>query len=103
MELPSHIRILGDTWVILRDDVYLAARGKWGETLPAENEMRVTAAHGNALARETAIHELLHAISSKVAVGSDQLDETQVTVTSKVLLAVLRENPEFTAFLLEAP
>lgn len=68
-----------------------------------ERELRITLSDRQAAAqlRETVLHELLHAIWSKVPLDQDDAEQERIIGSlSPWLLGVLRDNPELVAFLL---
>ena len=102
MTAPARLRIGAQWWQVRRAKLD-GDRQKYGET--DERRLRITLAPwvGPGQARDTLLHEVLHAIWSQTALDQDE-DEQERIVRSFTpwLLQVLRDNPELVEFLLAA-
>lgn len=95
---PALLRIVGlDTLLLVRgeEDTYLSDKMGYCDF----RQSRIVLSQGNSPTsmRETAVHEVLHAVDHAVQSG---LSEQDVHRLGRALYAVLRDNPEFTRWLL---
>jgi hypothetical protein len=101
MTVPGKVKIGGQSWRVkvgpihTDDGDYL-----YGRTVPRRLLIQVAADQAAAQARDTMLHEILHAVVSNTALGMSDADEEQLIRTvTPWLLAVLRDNPDLTGFL----
>jgi hypothetical protein len=102
-ELPKTIRVGHRDFAIENWDIQSAsAEGRFGDCDNNNARIRVCTAHDAGKTVETLMHETLHACWNNGALGSKETEEKVVTVLAKQLAQVVRDNPEFVAFLTES-
>lgn len=101
MSRPTRVKVGPFTWRISQDDP--ADAETMGETALRELVIRIDGSLCEDVWRETLLHELLHACHLVCGLGAETNTnaETVVTMTSPVLLDLLRSNPRVRAYLLE--
>jgi hypothetical protein len=96
MNCPSTIKVLGKpysvTYVLEMED------DDTGAIDSTTQEVKLLEGQAFEAERDTALHEIIHAIDFSVAI---KLKERQVHALAAGLLQVLRENPKFTKYLTE--
>jgi hypothetical protein len=96
MNCPSVIKVLGKpysvTYVLEMEDDDV------GDIDSAKLEIKLVEGQAFEAERDTALHEVIHAVDFGVCGG---LKEPQVHALATGLLQVLRENPKFTKYLTE--
>lgn len=105
--IPKKVKVLGKTYTIEEDDGLMQDGHASGICKPWKTEIRVaTAAELDPQqVRDCVIHEIFHAIFSETALTvdfkEDEDEEKIVRRMATVWLAVMRENPQVTKFLME--
>ena len=95
---PTKLRIIGKTFQIKTFEPNPLANGLQG--FHDSNLQVITLQTGNGFddARDTLLHEVIHAIDYGIQVN---LEERQVHALASGLYAVMRDNPDFVAWLME--
>lgn len=76
------------------------AKRNYGTFVPAEQEIQLQQEYvSGSMAAETVLHELLHAIFAVASVQAKQGEEHIVSVVATYLAQIVRDNPEFVAWL----
>jgi hypothetical protein len=96
-KLPNQVRVLGKIFKIrfMKDDEWEDADGIM--ELDSQNIL-VREKKALAYMQDTLLHETIHAIDETLITG---MTEQQVSNIASVLLAVLKDNPEFTSWILQ--
>lgn len=94
---PRSIKIIGKTYAILFVDE-VDAEDSSGEHDLQKQEIKVKKAIHFELARDTLLHEVLHAVDEQLDL---RLKHKQIHALAVGLLQVLRENADFVKFLTE--
>jgi hypothetical protein len=96
-KLPDQVRVLGKIFKIryMKDDEWTDADG-----LMQLDSQDILVREITALGymQDTLLHETIHAIDETLVTG---MTEQQVSNIASVLLAVLKDNPEFTKWILQ--
>lgn len=95
------LKILGKRWTIERaDPVMMTGCGVTGLTVYADQRMLVADGQSEDNARETALHEVLHAIAEgmglRVTTLTYEQEEAAVNAFAKGLRALIADNPRAT-------
>lgn len=95
-KMPSKVKVLGKIFKIhqMADDEMEDADGYMmlGDQVIAVRKQAL------GYSQDTLLHETIHAIDETLLLG---MTEQQVSNTASVLLAVLKDNPEFTRWILQ--
>lgn len=93
---PESVRIVGRTYEIVESPGLLATAGCYGQCdTPSQRIIFDPEVHLEQRI-DTVLHEVVHGIDEAMVTG---LTEEQVRAVSTALLAVLRDNPDFTRFI----
>lgn len=93
---PEFVRIVGRTYEIVATHGLLATAGCYGQCdTPTQRIIFDPDVHQEQQI-DTVLHEVVHGIDEAMVTG---LTEEQVRALSTALLAVLRDNPDFTRFI----
>lgn len=98
MGVPETIRVMGQTFGVRLLDLGLFDNGGMGRCREAVGLIDLNANMVADAIRSTLLHEAIHAIDDRAAIG---LEERQVRALEGGLFALLRDNPGFAAWLLE--
>lgn len=102
--LPDSIKIAGhDIEVIERDKEWLHSKDKWGHYNSAKARMKVVIECTDTRILETFLHEMLHGVFDCYGiytVDDKDVEEEVITLLSKGLTQVLRDNPELMSTIL---
>lgn len=96
-KLPTQVRVLGKIFKIrsLKEDEYPDADG----TMQIDSqEIGVRMKPALAYMQDTLLHETIHSIDETLFL---KMTEKQVSQLASVLLGVLKDNPEFTRWILQ--
>lgn len=94
---PTVVTVLGRTWELQAVPNLIANESLFGDCDITADRIRFAAEQTPQSMRDTLLHETTHAIDETLGLG---MTEQQVSNVATVLLAVLRDNPQFTKFLL---
>jgi hypothetical protein len=95
-DLPRRLRIGGGRW----DVRVRRLRGKYGETQLNQSVVTLDPDQSTVVARDTLLHEVLHAVIANTSLGlGRKAEERLIRTLSPQLLAVLRDNPQLVLFL----
>lgn len=76
------------------------ARKSYGTFVPAEQEIQLQREYtSGSMATETVLHEVIHAIFAVATVQVKQGEEHIVSVVATYLAQIIRDNPDFVAWL----
>lgn len=76
------------------------AKRNYGTFVPSEQEIQLQREYSSgSMAAETVLHELMHAIFAVASVQAKQGEEHIVSVVATYLAQIVRDNPEFVAWL----
>lgn len=76
------------------------AKKNYGTFVPAEQEIQLQQEYvSGSMAAETVLHELMHAIFAVATVQTKQGEEHIVSVVATYLAQIIRDNPDFVAWL----
>lgn len=76
------------------------ARKNYGAFVPAEQEIRLHQSYASgSMAVDTVLHELIHAIFAVGTVQMEHGEEHVVSTIATYLAQIIRDNPEFVAWL----
>jgi hypothetical protein len=76
------------------------AKKNYGTFVPAELQIQLQQEYSSgSMAAETVLHELLHAIFAVATVQVKQGEEHTVSVVATYLAHIIRDNPDFVAWL----
>lgn len=95
-KLPARIMVIGRRY---KTEVVDKVDGddSDGESDPVQQRVLLRRNHGFEGARDTALHEIIHAVDSQMALD---LSEAQVEGLGTGMLAMLRDNPAFVRWLM---
>jgi hypothetical protein len=94
--LPKYVRVIGKRYkvkVVEKVD----DEDSDGESCPVDQTILMKQAHGFENARDTALHEAIHAVDHQMHLG---LTEQHVEGLGTGILALLRDNPAFVRWLM---
>ena len=96
---PTNLKIGGMDWELLENDEVLVENSTYGESHQQYQRIYVSTRHKVQRQRLTALHEVLHAVADGVLLDGATLTEAQIVAVAPGLLQVLRDNPDFVAWL----
>jgi hypothetical protein len=102
---PSRLRVGAHTYVVgMLDD--LIPRGAQGETYPEHLRIYLADSLAPTREREVLLHEAFHAVWQGTSLRTEEsglggYEEQVISALAPVLLDLLRDNPEFVAYLTE--
>jgi hypothetical protein len=94
---PKAVTVLGRAWTLQAVPGLIATEGLFGDCDINADRIRYATEQTAQALRDTLLHETCHAIDETLCL---RMTERQVSNLATVLLAVLRDNPKFTQFLL---
>lgn len=97
-KLPMQVRVLGKVFKIrrLRDDEHVDCAGIMDLS---SQDIAIRETPALAYQQDTLLHETIHAIDETLYL---RMTEKQVSQLASVLLGVLKDNPEFTNWILKS-
>lgn len=98
LTIPGKVRLVGKDYLLVENTAGLARMGAFGTTSNLNAVIDYSLDQSLTQLRDTVLHEVIHAVDFSMYLG---LEERQVHALAAGLLGVLRDNPEFTALLLQ--
>jgi hypothetical protein len=104
---PKQVKVGPHFYKVKFDKELSLLSGKSGLCGADTQLILVDAELGKTITKDTLFHEVLHAAVSQTSVDmeevwNDDLEERLIYALSPIILGILRENPEFVQWLLEA-
>lgn len=98
IHIPNKVRLVGKDYLLVENTAGLARMGALGTTSNLDALIDYSMDQSLTQLRDTLLHEVIHAVDYSMCLG---LEERQVHALAAGLLGVLRDNPGFTALLLQ--
>lgn len=106
MKRPLRVKVIGKQYRIVyepRGGALVTEEGEYGEC--NFDKQLITVLEGQPLESEqdTVLHEILHAVDGAMIDEKDQASETVIRRLATGLLAVIKDNPSLTRYLVTKP
>lgn len=90
MILPTEVWVMGHKWDIHRaDKSWFDDHGTWGDCCSQQRKIRIYLGGGGSIARDTLLHEILHACWHILNFENKEEEENVVSSLSSVLIGVV--------------
>lgn len=98
--LSERFKVGGVWWNLVLSDRISVDLDHWGLTTYKDLTVQIDSHSPRSKQGETLLHEIIH-VAAQVLSGSLALREQQVKVIAPMLFAILRDNPDLVAFMME--